>query len=152
MRKNWELTAVLCVLGFMFGLALPDLHCQTAKVIQLAPEDTLQIIALRTRLKEAQADLDALNEKLRVKYTTTLDQEKGGQNDCSITTLMTTTCFITTNPPSTPVGCASLKPDPNAPPKRYKLYGWENGFEYSDDFKFIVPTRPPTYSSAGGGY
>ena len=80
-------------------LALPLLlPGQTAKVIQLSPEDAKQAATLYAKKADIEKQIDALHVEITQKY---ISKEQGW-------------LVFSSNP-------------------------WSNGFEYSDDFKFIVP-------------
>jgi hypothetical protein len=151
--KNWELKVTLALLGFMFGLALPALAWpQTAKVMAVTPEDTTQIVALRAAADAANKALSDFNEKVRVKYITTLDNSKGNQEDVNVSyTSIIIGCNITHYYGAVPLtNCDMTWSTEPVKPRRYKLTGWEYGFEWSEDFRYIVPVRPPTYSTQSG--
>lgn len=99
-------------------LALPLLlSAQTAKVIQLSPDEAKEAQAIQQAKKDLQAREDALREKIAVAHLVT---PNGGESDCQ---------------------------DANY---KYKP-GWNCGkFEYSEDFRFIVPKSVRGIAPCGG--
>lgn len=110
------------------------LHAQTAKVIQLSPEDAAQAKSLHEQKEALDKKIADLQQKIHDNYL-------------SVEVQYPTTACIAFNRAET---CIPRKPTPaeekaarGLGPKK----GWESGkFEYSDDFKFIVPA-PLTFST-----
>lgn len=116
----------ILVLGFSLAAA-----GQTAKVIALTPEDAKTAQELDQQVTTALKRQSDFREKLRLKYI------GGAPAGVGLTFCLSST------------GCAPTKHDWKDP----KL-GWENGFEFSDDWKYIVPItfRPSTSISGGGSF
>jgi hypothetical protein len=105
-----------------------SVKAQTAKVIELTPDESKEDVALvqeRKALDEKQQNFQydvALHHKIALEYPTT----------ASI-------CIL----PSGALSC-----DGGPPPKtdhrniEYKT-GWEAGYEFSEDYKYIVPKNAP---------
>lgn len=89
------------------------LQAQTAKVIQLSPEDAAQAKALYAQKADIEKQIAGLEQKITTKY---LAKDKSSS------------FWVFNNQESSP-------------------WPWLNGFEYSDDFKFIVPNKAaPAYN------
>jgi hypothetical protein len=132
----------------LFALSLPA-YAQTAKVIALSPADAAEA-------KDLYAQRDAINKKiadLQTKVTTKyLMEEKPGPGNSFIA--YSTWC---TNPSGQMIACVPTPAEKRAraeqEEKEKKMHhlelkeGWFS-FEFSDDFKFIVPlTYKPTPST-----
>ena len=99
-------------------LALPLLlPAQTAKVIQLSPEDATKAAALYQQKADIEKQITDLEEKITESYL----KGKADSYFCGVGYI----CVASPAPKS----------------------GWESGFEYSSDFKFIVPK--PVSTSIG---
>lgn len=115
---------------FLFSiLAACSLSGQTAKVIQLSPEDAAQAKALhdeQTSLTQRQKDFD---NKIEGIYTEVPipTSGKAGQS-----------CVYYDASGYNYYGICGVSTKKN---------GWNYGFEYSDDFKFIVPKPAPSSTS-----
>lgn len=94
-------------LALFLVLAASPLFGQTAKVIQLSPEDAAQAKSLYAQKAEIEKKISSLVDGVHDKY---------------------------------------LIISHHGPDGLYGIYkdGWNNGFEFSDDYKFIVPK---TYST-----
>ncbi len=136
------------VMSLLFVLALPLMHGQTAKVVQLSPEDAKQAKALDDAQNELTAKIAAFRETIKQKYLVTTERKEAG--DCFAGTL---TLDATAGALVLGDGTLSLKPaeKPQSPPKPEPYYrrGWHCGdYQYSDDFRFIVPVPAPPYTSS----
>ncbi len=134
------------VMSLLFVLALPLMHGQTAKVVQLSPEDAKQAKALDDAQNELTAKITAFRETVKQKYLVTTERKEAG--DCFAGTL---TLNATAGALVFGDGTLSLKPaeKPQSPPKPAPYYrlGWRCGdYQYSDDFRFIVPAPAPSYT------
>jgi hypothetical protein len=125
------LTMALVVLAIVL-LSTISAHSQTAKVIQLSASDAAQAKYLHDQAVAALKRESEFTESLREKYlkATTSDE---GQNH----TQTRGYAFATESSP--------------AHEGYWIKYGWGDGsFEYSEDFKFIVPiVKPYTQPSNG---
>lgn len=101
MTKKFALISTLLLVLFLLSPLL--LPAQTAKVIQLSPEDAKQAQNLYAEKAEVEAKIADLQNKIKVEYLSEYQESFGS----------------------------------------YTLPGWELGFEYSTDFKFIVPKPTP---------
>jgi hypothetical protein len=103
-------------------LAAISLHAQTAKVIALEPADAQKAAKLADELKKAQTAMKDFQIHVQDKYvskpcTTIAFAGSEGKLQCSIG------------------GGCTCRTD-----------GWEHSFEFSEDYKFIVPKQsPPSY-------
>ncbi len=114
----------LVVVLLLAGFSLSALG-QTAKVIQLSPEDAAQAKSLYAQQAAIQKKIDALNDKITTQYTS----EAVPEGNCIATAYGS---WVFSGP------CSGM----GAPTSSVKP-GWENGFEFSEDFKFIVPKPIP---------
>lgn len=88
-----------------------SLRAQTAKVVQLSPEESTKAKTLYDQKAEIEKKIEALNDQIRTRYLT----EPSGKSGYY--------CISTTGK-----ACVLYKD------------GWYGGkFTYSEDFKFIVP-------------
>lgn len=102
----------IAILGFSLAAA-----GQTAKVIALSPEDAKMAQEIDKQVDAALKRRQDFYETVRMKYI--------GGNPAGV---WGTICLT--------IPCAPAKHDyPAAKP------GWETGFEFSDDWKYIVPIR-----------
>jgi hypothetical protein len=100
-------------------LAAP-LLAQTAEVIQLTPGDAAEAKALYAQQAEIQYRIKELEFRIEQDYLTV---------------------------PRPKEGCLSFSTNLDYGSARCVLSGWDYGFTYSTDFRYIVPT-PPTFTSA----
>ena len=100
-------------------------HAQTAKVIALSDADAAKVKSLYDQRADIDKQINDMHEQIRVKYTIRATHFSCGS---AIQTHESAKfCSLQTNIYGT--GTAQETID-----------GWWVGFEYSDDFKFIVPT------------
>jgi hypothetical protein len=136
-------------------------HGQTAKVIQLSPEDAAQRKTLEDQRTAIEQKIKDFDDSLRQRYTTVLE----GDKDASAYSADTTLFIGALSTPSFTCVVGDLSTDPvdekrhydcqkaleaeraKTSPKPHLMYrlGWEQGVIYSDDFKFIVPAPAPAY-------
>jgi len=139
-------------------------HAQTAKVVALSREDSDKAIHLRAELDRAQKALDDFNQEVKDKYTSDLVEEK--KDTCTsgtwtgFLTSATTICLVGPGcPEPTPEEKRKAKEAQDAYDARciktvkvpHVRYDWQNGFTYSDDFKYIVPAQSPFKPLQAGG-
>ena len=122
---------------------------QNAKVIQLSPEDAAQAKALADEQKALDEKTAAFREAVKQKYLVTTERKEAG--DCYAGVFMTnaTSGFLVLGDGT--INWSSKPEKPQAPPKPEPYYrrGWRCGeYQYSDDFKFIVPVPAPPYTSS----
>lgn len=105
---------------------------QTAKVIALSPEDAAQVKSLYEQKAAIEKQLADLQKKIADKYTMVYHDYP------------TSACLqICPNGvcPNTP--CTDFpkvtEEEKKAAHVRERAFGWEGGFEFSEDYKFIVP-------------
>jgi hypothetical protein len=116
-------------------LAVP-VFAQTAKVIQLSPEDAKEAKLLYDLKKDLVKQQDEFDEKIRKAYLTTT--YKATKNSVCYWSLYGSVYY--TSSVSENGICTGIKE------------GWYNGFNYSEDFLFIVPNPPPTTSYTVGDH
>lgn len=92
-------------------------YAQTAKVIALTPEDAKTAQDVDLQVNEALKRKSDFYEKVRLKYI-------GGYPAGRLNLI----CFS--------AGCEPSKHD-----GKDAIPGWESGFEFSDDWKYIVPLK-----------
>lgn len=118
------------------------LAAQTAKVVQLSPVDVAEVKRLYAEKTEIEKKLADFQIKIEHQY---ISDE---------VTYPTTACisgFLVLNPNGTVKSnisspCNPPKPTPEQEKNSHdwkRKDGWQNGFEYSEDFKFIVPKMTP---------
>ena len=137
------------MMSLLFVLVLPLMRGQTAKVIQLSPEDARQAKALDDAQNELTAKIAAFRETIKQKYLVTTERKEAG--DCYAGVFMTnaTSGFLVLGDGT--INWSSKPEKPQAPPKPEPYYrrGWRCGeYQYSDDFKFIVPVPASPYTSS----
>ena len=115
-------------------LALPlMIPAQTARVIQLSPEDTAKAKQLYQQKAEVEKALVAFTNDIDRRYTQDKKESSGN-------------CIVSAYSGNMTFG----ECDMNAKPKKvYSWYhkdGWSLGFEFSEDFKFIVPKHQDSNS------
>jgi len=121
---------------------------QTAKVIQLDAKDSQQAKEKWDALQKAQADWDAEKQSIKEKYVLVKqdDPDKGNEsiwlNGRGNITVYTTSCASGGESCLSPEERQKRKADEDAH-YRYYRSGFENGFQLSKDFKFVVPDAPP---------
>ena len=106
---------LLALITIFWGVPLTS---QTAKVIALSPEDAKARAALEAQRVEIENKIEALDEAIRMRYTTVGEKDPEASSVQSL------------------VGLSSLFDNG---PSRYYRRGWEHGVNYTEDFKFIVP-------------
>lgn len=125
----FRLVAALAVLAAAsVGSLAPSMEGQTAKVEAISFEDTVRIKALFAekavldkQMAELQKKIDAFNQVIAQRYLTTHGADKGW--------------------------CIAAPPEEGFVIGIYTWYknGWACGaFQYSDDFRFVVPAASPT--------
>ena len=116
--------ALLTILIFAFAFAC---HAQDAKVIQLSPSDAAEAKSLYAQQKELDAKFADLRYRITKNYLTASKEEEGHTNTYS---------------------------DPHGAGWVWVKNGWGTGnFNFSEDFRFIVPSNPlPTMNIYGGSY
>lgn len=118
-----KLRVAILAVGCAVALSL---HAQTAKVIQLNDKDAQHIKALYEQKQQIESEIALFQDTVRGQYT----QVKVDTPDnamCVTFDARESHCTITS-----------------------VLPGWENGIEFSEDFKFIVPKAAPKWESGGG--
>ena len=107
---------------------------QTAQVIALTPDEAKEVRALYTEQDEVANKLKALQSQIKLNHVAVDPKDPDAGNvGASINEF---------------VECDNLLD--HAPCAKGKIYayrkGWENGFEFSTDFKYIVPLPAPQYT------
>lgn len=106
--------------GLVVALLLAvGVGAQNAKVIQIDRDDARDAKAKWEALQKAQADWDAVAERVKKDYVYV---SKSSQ-ECGSQFMNVDYCY---------------------------RKGWENNFDFSTDFKFIVPKPQPQYSGCNG--
>lgn len=144
----------------LFAVLSWSAYGQTAKVAALSPEDTERAMQLRHARDKAAEAVTAFDKLMRDKYVSDLKDER--KDICSPGAyLITTTQGLTLCGLST--GCKEptkeelekAKADRDSYEARcyrtvkvpHPREGWENGINYSEDFRYIVPVPTPEYHS-----
>lgn len=136
MKLRYQI-AISVLTALVLTVAVEQAFSQTAKVIALSPEDAKQAESLYQQKKDIEDKIAKLEDLVKNKY------------------------LIEGVPLY--MGCVFIEianPYPNQTNLHYcRLAGWEGGFQFSEDFKFIVP-KPPVlhgdqwniYPSCGSGF
>jgi hypothetical protein len=130
--------------SFLLILALP-LHAQTAKVIQLSPADAAEAKALHAQRDAINKKIDDLQKKITDKY---LSVEKPGSGNFLSYSGPVRLCMINAGcPPETPEekkrteeADKKWRESENLKHHLERIPGWDD-FQFSEDFKFIVPVE-----------
>ena len=149
-----------------FAIALllfaAPLFAQGAKVIALSADDTVTVKRAFDAVKAAQDRLSAVKQQIHDKYLTVeAELEESSVTYLSISGDATwTTSSWCEDPkdhtvkmvhePERPKAVTPKPPPPKMVKYRKEIDGWGTGFEFSEGYKFIVPTPPkitPTYPS-----
>lgn len=159
---HWIWPMVLATALLLFGLA--KLDGQSAKVISLSAADAAEAKGLHAALKTAEGAWRAFQQRIERQYLTTREREKSGDvgwydpSAPRFGSVSTHKCetrllrVVGTDDEYDSQLCVEWRkahpPEPQPPP-RYKLRGFEDGFEFSEDFRFAVPAAkasPPACS------
>ncbi len=130
-------------------------HAQTAKVVQLSPADAAEAKSLYEQKAAIEKKIADLQERISHQYVS--DEKVYPTSICISGVSVLHPDGTTTSFPSVP--CTTLKPTPEQEKASHYFTiksGWENGFEFSDEFKFVVPKayKEPTscYHYSGGTF
>lgn len=137
---------VIALFAFICGFVSVAAHAQSAKVIALSPADAKEAKDLYAQRDAINKRIDDLHQKVTDKY---LSDEKPGPGP-SLTGYITTTCAMILSingvqPPCPPETADAKKAREDREAKEKLMHhlevkdDWRNGFEFSDDFKFVVP-------------
>lgn len=118
-----RITLAVLLCGSMASMA------QTVKVIELSPEDTRHIIEIDKSIATLQKLREDYLTHIRMTY---IAERYGKGND----------------------GCAAQSVDPIDGKKKCAGLSkeWWNGFEFSEDFRFIVPGRQAEFVTGGSWF
>ncbi len=148
--------------NLLFALSLfiaVSLGAQEARVISLESKDTTVAREAWENLQHAQATWAHLQEVLRDKYTVVPEGDKDASNTVISSGLIgnSTSCgiFLNVNKDQTVSALTDIEKCRAEQGKYHKEHpsltyrrGWESGFEFSSDFKYIVP-KPAAVPSQG---
>ena len=157
----------------VFLLFAVSVGAQSADVIELDRTDATEVRAAWTKLQDAQTKWDALHERMRQKYTLVKegDPDKGNLSTfinpgtgISGTITFASGCNVISITPTEVAGDCGKPPSKEELARqekerkeyadaheRYFRKGFENGFEFSKDFRFIVPGVPKTENGIHSG-
>lgn len=148
-----KLITVLAMLAFCCAVT-----AQTAKVVQLSTEDAAQAKALAEEQKALDEKIVAFRESIEQKYLVTTEEKERGScyagqvalsDPVTITDGSTTGQLFITGP-VTSTGSSTTEPRSSLSHTPYYRQGWGCGeYQYSDDFRFIVPLPEPNYKPSG---
>lgn len=142
---------------------------QTAKVIALSPEDAKHAQELDARQKALTAETEAFHHSVVEKYLTTKNEKDGGNQYGGYLNLITSSgitsgCIAILNgsgqvssscpEPTAEEKAKAAKDRAEADAKRvWVLRGWGSGeYEYSTDWRYIVPLVPKTSGTVCGSW
>lgn len=111
--KNLILTLILVVSSIAYS--------QTAQVIQLSSQDSAEAKSSYQAMKDAEKKWEDFQDQISKKYVRS-------------TNAQTAECWTIGSGTTAYLSCPSLN---------YYLPGWENGFEFTKDFGFLVPKQEP---------
>jgi hypothetical protein len=146
----------LIIVGLIAILGLAAL-AQQARVISLSPEDASDVKQAWKQLQDAQRHWDFVQKKVRYHYltvpygspeaTSSIITDDFYENGTGIGYAIATSCFYniggTDNRESESCKKERAEREEQAKKARYLRSGWGDGFEFTDDFKYIVPKAPP---------
>jgi hypothetical protein len=145
---------LVIVIVFLGASSLP---AQTARVIALTPADTTEVSDKYEALQRAQKDWDDLQLKIKEKYTIVSSDDKERGSSYSGWLIINSGAALSSgsfligggdNHCETAEEKLARKKLEAKQEQDYKEYiknmrylrlGWEDGFEFTKDFKFIVP-------------
>jgi hypothetical protein len=134
---------LLAILAVGCAVCLSTAHAQTAKVIALDDKTAQHVKELYEQKARVEAEIAHVIRDIDDAYT---------KHDV---TVPQTACFSVQSSNDSWSTCTPPKLTPEqekASHQRWYFDGWENGFEFSDDFKYIVPKkRSVTYTASGLG-
>ena len=153
------------ILPALLVFCLP-LAAQTAKVIPLSAADSAERKTLEDQRAAIELKIKSLDARIQKQYTTVLEGDKDSSGSYfgeSLTTGVfgfsgiTWGCVrtLSTDPAQEKAyqDCEQRQQSETAknppPPQHMYRIGWTNGFEYTEDFKYIVPRSTP---SGNGNY
>jgi len=151
-RQHWIWIALLALTTLLFVLA--KLEGQTGKVVAVSPADAAKARGLHAALKTAEGAWQTFRQRIERDYLTTTDLQAGSNvnwtdtKDAQFSAVSIHRCETailrvagTLDEYDSPL-CVEWRkqhPPKPQPPPRYKLQGFEDGFEFSQDFRFVVP-------------
>ena len=140
MKITMKLLILLCLTAIA-----PALIGQEAKVVVLSGPDAELAHKVYERMKQANAEWDKLREVIAHGYFSDVEEvEEMG------------TLWTTAERELAVVKAKRESEERRAKATKKKVYhaksGWENGFEFSSDFKFIVPAQPPKVETCAPRY
>lgn len=100
-------------------------YSQTAQVIQLSSQDSAEAKSSYQAMKDAEKKWQDFQDQIRKKYV----ESKNAPTVWCSSIVSGTTAYL------------------SCPDNNY-LPGWENGFEFTKDFGFLVPLPDPTSSAS----
>jgi hypothetical protein len=118
---------------------------QTAKVVQLSPQDAIKA----KQLYDAQVAAEKAYTDFRI--------DIGNRYVSHEVTSPATACAVIVTPGQSidfSASCTPPKPTPDQEAASHSFQfnqGWWEGFDFSEDFKFIVPKDYPKYPTTSGG-
>lgn len=157
--------SVLLILASCGGGPGQLVYAQDARVIPLSGPDAAEVKVKYEAMKKAEADFEALKDRIEKDYTVVLEDDKDRGNT-NVEALFSSSPFLTTA-----TSCASsltltingsqrqddrckkerAEAEKNRKPDHYLRSGWENGFTFDASFKFIVPKAVVDTSRVCGG-
>lgn len=148
---------VVLVIGLFLAVGL---GAQEARVLTLNSGDACDAKAAWTNLQDAQKRWEEVQEHVRKKYLQVHygDPEAGseivGLTSGTGTILFSGTANFTSNPTNEEVIAAAERERQRERLATYSRKGWEGGFQFTNDFKFIVPkgswNTTATFPCGGG--
>jgi len=147
MFRKHKLLAVVTLL-----LTTTIIGGQEAKVIQLSQEDTAIAHAKWQALQDAQKTWDEEQKRLAKKYTFVHgdDPEAGDTqawdmsgNGLAYSITSTATWTTSSSPSPAEIAAAQKAYEEHKKKDWWFRSGWESGFDFSKDFRFIVPKAAP---------
>jgi hypothetical protein len=139
-------------------LAAAPCWAQEAKVLQIDVADAAKARALYDKMQQAERDWEEFRAGVEKKYLTTEDGKEASNvvvSDGSSISWGIAACYLSELNESKEEqerrekACDTWRKEHPAPKSVYYREGWQSGFEFSKDFKFIVPKRALLLNSDG---
>jgi hypothetical protein len=139
----WEDEMRNLIIGLLLAICSCAVFAQRAKVVQLSQDDATRVYAKWRVLQDAQKAWDEEQKKIATKYTYVRfeDKDKGTMEAPGNEWPM----IIYTGSDPKEKASEAAQWDKYRKVAYWYRSGWEYGFEFTDDFKFIVPKKAPEF-------
>ena len=141
-----KILAVVLLVVFVLGPVSRSVLAQSAKVIPLSTEDAAEAKSLSDQQAALEKKKEDFRKSIERKYLTTMSDQKDASS-CLAEVTDGTSVVTLVGPLNGNVSGLGIPTDkPPVERKPYPVYksGWDCGrFEYSEDFRYIVPAPEP---------